>query len=323
MADLPSIGSAEEYSALLGQLEPWRGAVGEVLRRHDVAVSEPLRLGHRSTYPTALVGDQHVVKLFGPWWSGPESLEAESAAYVLLADSGLPVPELRGHGELGNGWNYLLLEQLRGGDLAAERNRLDRGALVQLARWLGQFSRTLSEIALPLDGYLSSSWRRFQDFLADRREELIDRPSDKSRLPPHLQVELETWLPQIDELVDTSRVPVLLHGDLHDHHVFGTVERSAFLPTGVIDFTDALTGDPYYEIGPLFVHTFRADRRLLASWIAGLDLPPAGALGFPKRALAFTILHEFDPLDRLREDIASLPTLDALAERLFENCAPD
>jgi hygromycin-B 7''-O-kinase len=319
---LPSITSEKEYSVLLGQLEPWRDAVQEVLRKHELTVpDETLRLGRRATYPTVLAGDDHVVKLFGPWWSGPESLEAELASYAAVAGRGLPVPALRAHGQMDHGWSYLVLEQLRGRDLLAVRDELDGDTLVELAAWLGRFCRALKATPLAREGYLSSSWDRFNRFLATRREEVIERDSETSRYPPHLQKELGRWLPDVGELIDASRGPVLLHGDLHDHHVFGTVKSSAFVPTGIIDFTDALTGDPYYEIGPLFVHTFRAEPRLLAAWAAAADLPAAGVLGFPKRALAYTILHEFEPLIRLREDLALYPTLDAVADELFRDRA--
>lgn len=320
---LPSITSEQEYSDLRKQLEPWRDAVREVLRRHELAVPDKtLRLGRHATYPTVLAGDEHVVKLFGPWWCGPESLEAELAAYAAFAGRGLPVPTLRAHGQVA-GWTYLVLEQLRGRDLLAVRDELDSDTLVELAAWLGRFCRGLKATPLAREGYLSSSWDRFRRFLSARREEVIEHDSEASRLPPHLQPELGRWLPHVDELIDASRAPVLLHGDLHDHHVFGTVESSEFVPTGVIDFTDALTGDPYYEIGPLYMHTFRADPRLLAAWAAAADLPPAGVLGFRKRALAYAILHEFEPLIRLREELASYPTLDAVAEGLFGDCGPN
>jgi len=320
---LPAIAAEGEYVALLGRLEPWQSVVEEVLHRQGLTrAGRALRLGRAATYPTVLVGKGHVVKLFGPWWCGAESFEAETAAYDLLAGVELPVPSRLGHGNLEDGWTYLLLEQLRGRDLAARRRRLDRDALRSLAGWLGRFCRALHSVQLPPTGYLGSSWDRFHALVAGRREEVILRRSGPPRLPTYLQAQLGDWLPPVNALLATGRPPALLHGDLHDHHVLGTVEGGAFRPTGVIDFTDALVGDPYYEIGPLFIHTLRADPELLVAWLAETELPPAGVLGFPRRALAYTILHEFDPLRRLVGDLRSLPTLDAVAEKLFATCAP-
>lgn len=320
---LPTVAAEDEYVALLKRLEPWEPAVEEVLHRHGLArAGRVLRLGRIGTYPTVLVGDEHVVKLLGPWWCGAESFEAEAATYDLLAGVELSVPHRLGQGSFGDGWAYLLLEQLRGRDLAATHCELDRNALRSLAGWLGRFCRVLHGVPLPSTGYLRPSWDRFRAFVGERREEVILRRSKPPCLPPHLQAQLEAWLPPVETLLDTSRPPALLHGDLHDHHVFGTSEGGAFRPTGVIDFTDALVGDPYYELGPLFIHTFRADPELLAAWLEETDLPAAGAMGFPRRALAFTILHEFDPLARLGHDLRLLPTLDALAENLFGSCEP-
>lgn len=312
---LPQIASEKDYSRLLPQLEPWRPAVQEVLRRHGLASSSvSLRRGSASTYPSVLVGEREVVKLFGPWWCGPESLEAESSALALLSGSGLAVPRLLHHGSLGEGWRYLVLEQLPGAGLCALRDKLDSDALTTVAGWLGQFCQELSRIELPDSGYLGQTWTRFTDFLATRRDELTS--AQESVLPPHLHTGLEQWLPPVGDLIDSDRDPVLLHGDLHDHHVFATL-NGGFQVTGVIDFTDALVGDRYYEIGPLFVHTFRADRSMLAGWLVDAELPSAGTLGFPTRALAHTILHEFDPLARLRDEIQQFATLDELAEELF------
>jgi len=320
---LPAIAAEGEYVALLGRLEPWQSVVEEVLHRHGLTrAGRALRLGRAATYPTVLVGKGHVVKLFGPWWCGAESFEAETAAYDLLAGVELPVPSRLGHGNLEDGWTYLLLEQLRGRELGAWNRRLDRDAMLSLAGWLGQFCRALDSVPLPPTGYLGSSWDRFRAFISERREEVILRRSEPQRLAPHLQAQLADWLPPVETLLHMARPPVLLHGDLHDHHVFGTEEGRTFRPTGMIDFTDALVGDPYYELGPLFIHTFRADPQLLAAWLLERNLPPAGALGFPRRALAYTILHEFDPLRGLLDDLSLLPTLDAVAEKLFASCEP-
>ncbi|MBA2641875.1 MAG: aminoglycoside phosphotransferase family protein [Actinobacteria bacterium] len=320
---LPAIRAEDEYVALLKRLEPWRSAVEEVLRRHGLArAGRSLHLGRTGTYPAVLVGKEHVVKLFGPWWCGTESFEAEAATYDLLTGAELSVPHRLGQGSLDHGWTYLLLEQLRGRDLAAAHPGLDRDTLRSLAGWLGRFCRALHSVPLPATGYLRSSWDQFRTFVAERREEVIVRGSEPPRLPPHLQAQLEDWLPPVETLLDTGRPPVLLHGDLHDHHVLGTTEGGAFRPTGVIDFTDTLVGDPYYELGPLFIHTLRADPQLLGAWLEETNLPSPGALGFPSRALAYTILHEFDPVRRLVNDLEPLPTLDAVAEKLFASCAP-
>lgn len=128
-------------------------------------------------------------------------------------------------------------------------------------------------------------------------------------LPADLCDQLEGWLPDPDRLVDQSRPPVFLHGDLHDEHVFVDPDRATL--HGVIDFTDVYAGDPRYDLVALHFHTFRLDTTLLTACLDayGWKRDPAG---WPQEMLAFTLLHDFN-MFRPDMQLDRFTTLDELA----------
>lgn len=316
---LPRIGSAEEYARLLHELEPWRTAVLGVCRREGAPIDSPaLRLGLVGTYPTVIVADRWVVKLIGPWWSGPESFAAEADAYDLLdADPSLPVPRRLAQGELVPGeWRYLVLSFIPGVPLSAVFDQLTAEARLEVARWVGGAVRQLNQLPLRPGRALQPDWEPFVRFLTEQRGRATERHRGWGSLPPHLLHQLDDWLPPIEALVDRSQPPVFVHGDLHGDHILGVVDGKRFRPTGILDFTDVQIGDAYYELGAVQRDAFRCDRSMLAAYREAAGLPDPGQLGFARRALKYLLLHDFDQLADLPW-LAEVETLDELADRMF------
>jgi hygromycin-B 7''-O-kinase len=294
-------------------------AVAEVSRRERLDLDQSrLSLGRIGTYPTLIVDGRAVVKLYGPWWSGPESFAAEADAYDLLAsDETLPVPRRIAQGGLaGDEWRYLVLTFVPGIPLADAAGQLTHEALLELASWLGWVVLRLHALPVRPGRVLRRSWEPFAAFITRQRSEATARHRRWNTLPAHLVGQLDEWLPTAEALLDRSRAPVMVHGDLHENHLLGFVDRDRFVPTGVIDFTDVMVGDPYYELGPIQRSTFRCDRTLLAKFLLAARLPPAARMAFERRALAFALLHDFDQLRGLTW-LGDVADLDELAVRLF------
>jgi aminoglycoside phosphotransferase (APT) family kinase protein len=290
----------------------------DVCRREGIeAEPEVLRLGLVGTYPTIVIGDQCVVKLIGPWWSGPQSFAVEADAFDLLtADPSLPVPRRLALGALSDEWRYLVLSVVPGVTFSAVFEQLSLDARTEVARWLGGVVRALNRLPTSDGRLLQASWEPFARFLLEQRATVVGRHREWGSLPPHLVSQLDDWLPPAEALVDRTRLPVFVHGDLHGDHVLGNIEGDRFRATGIIDFSDVHIGDPYYELAALQRNAFQCDRKLLAAFRETASLPDAGRLGFPRRALAYLLLHDFDQLEDLAW-LAEIGTLDELAERLF------
>jgi hygromycin-B 7''-O-kinase len=262
-----------------------------------------------------------VVKLFGDRYCGPESHAAESSAYQVLAGHDLPVPHLVAAGELfphhpAWPWPFLVVTELPGRRYATLITRLDPAQRAAIARSLGRLLCRLHNLPLlpaSTPGPLASSWDRFLALLHRRRR---DAPGDHRRwglLPTRLCGQLEGWLPDPDTLVDPSRPPVFVHGDLHDEHIF--VDPASATLHGVIDFTDAYAGDPRYDLVALHFHTFRLDTTLLR---ACLDAYGWGHRrdDWPQAMLTFTLLHDFN-MFRPDMQLDRFTTLNELANTIW------
>ena len=91
-------------------------------------------------------------------------------------------------------------------------------------------------------------WSDFITFLDEQRKVAPDRHRKWATLPTRLIEQIESWLPQVNELITTSVPPVFAHADLHEDHIFGVLDDDDFLPTGVIDFGDSIFASPMYEL---------------------------------------------------------------------------
>jgi Ser/Thr protein kinase RdoA (MazF antagonist) len=90
-------------------------------------------------------------------------------------------------------------------------------------------------------------------------------------LPPHLVAQIDAYLPDASNvhtlISDTTVPPSLLHGDLNDDNILGSGKSLAWKPCGIIDFADALSGDPLYDFVALFVSCFRCDKQRLKKFL--------------------------------------------------------
>jgi len=69
-----------DYGEQLSQLEPWREMVDIVLARHGFDGSATKRMGKAGTFPTVLVENNCVVKLFSPFLDWFLCFDAEVVA---------------------------------------------------------------------------------------------------------------------------------------------------------------------------------------------------------------------------------------------------
>lgn len=303
---VPAFGGAEAYAASLADPAAWAPAALAVCRRHRLDPGDGgVRMGGPGTFPVAVVGGRWAVKLGGPWWSGTECLDRERDAYeAMAARPGLPVPRLVAAGTLDGGWRYLVLTVVRGRSLRAV------APTAAVARWLGATLADVHAVPVPPGlAVLRPGWDGYLAWIADARAAAVDRHRAYGTLAPHLLEELGEWLPEPAALCDRSGPAALLHGDLHaDHVIVDGDGRGA----AVLDFSDAIVGDPRYELGPL-LDAFGCDRALLAAYLDGAGHPRPD----PASTLATALLHGFDQLGDAGVDTSGARNLDDLAERLF------
>jgi Ser/Thr protein kinase RdoA (MazF antagonist) len=196
----------------------------------------------------------------------------------------------------------------------------DDDQLQPLARFAGQVLRAIWATPVPTTGgRLGPGWGPFADLLRRRRAEAVAGHRANGRLSGRLCDRLEHWLPPVDALLEGAGPAVLLHGDLHGDHLLGRrAADGTITPTGVIDLSDAIAGRPAYDLVALHLDAFGASRSLLRTVIAEL---PAAVVPSPRAALAWSVLHEFDPFERWEGERAAwlrdVDDPDELAEALW------
>jgi len=306
---LPRIRDWEHFRSIRFDLGLWAPPVRWVLARHGLAGDGPIELAS-SVHVVAVAGDA-VVKLYQPVSDhGMGSFQIETAALRLLGGAGLPVPRLLAAGQLGGAgwpWPYCVMSALPGRPLDEVT-----GDRAQVAAALGRFLRAMHELGPAEPGPFAAA-----GFLAGRLDACVAGHRTAGRVPARWVDEMPGYLDRARPAVlDGAGGTVLTHGDLHCGNIYA---RPGPVLAGVLDFNDVRLTDAYYDLVVVHLRALDADRRLLQTLLDAYGWGPV-APGWRERMMALTIAHDFDELgDALaaRPDLARVPSLDALAERLW------
>jgi hypothetical protein len=337
-------------------------AVSAILERHGLPRAAP-QPGHNPTYPTFVCGEV-VVKLFAGFPAAARAFAGERAA--LAAVSGvpdIPAPALLAAGtwppapdrapdrapDLAPDFGpdlapdlapsgaapYLVMARVPG--VRADRAALSDRQRLALAQDLGAAVARLHAVP-PLGLPRPADWGA---------EPFAEPVSDAlPSLPPHLRAQAAAYAvrlapegapgvpapegaPGVPAPEGAPGVPapegapgVFVHLDLCAQHVFVAQGRLC----GLIDWGDALAGDPHLELIQLYRDTFACDGRRFAAFLEAYGWPRDA--GFPARALAAALHRQaigrrqhrsidvFQPI-AARLPLAEIPDLDTLAARLF------
>ncbi len=323
----PTFDSRDAYAATFTNLDFWLPYVNEVCARHRLPSFGLARAGLPGTNPVFLVGEQYAVKLFTHLFGGAESFPAELELYQLLARAEeFPAPALLAHGNLfeeGDEWHwpYLVTSLVPGTSLGEVEAQLAYEDKIALAQWVGATIRQLHDLPLTEMPNLSRSRNDFHHFIARQREHCAANQRRWGAMPEHLIDQLDDYLPPVEQLVGPSSGWSQLHCDLNADHVLGEFEAGRWVPRGIIDFGDARRGEWLYELGALHLGLFRSDKRLLRHFLESYGFDAALREDFTRRAMSFTLLHEFSLLEsffRHSPQAASAQSLDEVATLLWE-----
>lgn len=296
---LPPVASASELDALRADPARWLPPVTALARELDLDPSSLRDLGGGNLVIAvgAVPGEEgHVLKLTPPRFAA--EVRAEEAVLSALAGrawpDGIVAPSLEARGTL-DGWTWVLLERLRGGTLLSLGASVAPHDRVAIAGSLGRWLAALHAPPRPAVPALAGSWGTYLD---------LERPRCVARqaawgVPPALCAELQGLL---DAAGDLSALPAtLLHADLHDDNVLCEVRGETTIATGVIDFGDAIEGDPLFDLVTPVGLVARGDAAQVRALFA--EAGQAAALDDPllvDRFLAYSTLHRWNDLTRVR-----------------------
>jgi hygromycin-B 7''-O-kinase len=320
----PIFISHEDYGPRFTDPVFWRPYVAAICARHELGPCDELRAGLPGTNPVFIVDETYAVKLYTNLFNGAASYPIERATYELIARApGLPAPALIATGDLfdpagGWPWPYIVTQAIPGQSLG--ESQVSYADRLALAAWLGPVVHAIHDLPLDDAEPLRPVWDNFAAFLAAQHAAASATHARWGRLPARLVAQIDGYLPSMDELIDRSEPPALIHGDLNRDHVLGETVDGAWQPTGIIDFGDVWIGDRMYELVALHLGLFDADRRLLRAFLDAYGFDDRLRRDFVRRAMAMTLLFQFDTLGEVIESMpvaAQAASLGDLAELLW------
>jgi aminoglycoside phosphotransferase (APT) family kinase protein len=310
----------EDYGARFVDVAFWRPYVALIAEAHDLSAGE-IGMGEPGTFPTFILDRSHVVKLFGAPFDGPRCWAVERDVARLLGDADLaiPIPAVIAAGALARDpdWRYLVTAFVPGEPFATALPKLDAAERGDAAAALGRMIRRVHDLAIPAGTALGAGWGGCTAFIDGQRRGVAERHRRWGALPDRLLGEIDAYV--AGYRVPDALPPSLVHADLHGHHLIGEPSEPGWAMRGVIDWGDARLGDRFSELPALHLGLFGGDRAMLGAFLEAYGWPDFRAGAFVRRAMAMTLLHEFNALEKVATftDLPAIASLDDLAEALW------
>jgi len=345
----PELECIEDYRRRFVDAEYWQPYVAEVCSRHGLAMSSPTPFGLRrktlpevgipGTYPVFIVDRRWIIKFFGRLFNGGDVFLAELDAHTIALEAGdIPVPALIAHGMLFDGnaewsWPYMVFEFLPGESLSKVRDRISFTNMVAIARSLGQIVSRL-HASLPNGKFLKPNWDGYSSLLDRTRADCAQRHRQWGDLPGLMVSQIDDFIPPIEKLVPKSDTPRFLHGDLTADHVLVENVGSDWRIRALIDFGDAIVGDPLFELIALRLDPsvpsqaqdsraglFQNDKELLKVFVQTYQPPIHLDEARAQKLMCLCLLHPFNVFSGFfakHPEAARLTSLADLATWLWE-----
>lgn len=268
----------------------WLPAMRIIAERHGLD-STALYAERTGTNVVFRAGDEAWIKLIAPLW--PEDYDREQCGLSAMNDlDDIPAPRLLADGEL-EGWPYLVLGTVEGASVVTVWAGLGRKDQIDLATQIGELMARMHAVPTTGMAALEHDW---DAFMARQRTQCGARHVRRG-VDAHWQVEVDRYLEAAPMLDAPDSEPVFLHADITDEHVLVKEQGGRWTVTGIIDFADAMIGQPLYEFAaPAVFLTQRqpwAQRALLRGYgFAEAELTETLA----QRLTAYVLLHRYGNL---------------------------
>jgi hypothetical protein len=337
------------YSAHFLDLDIWEPIVQQLCRLHGLGCKW-ISPGFPGTFPTFLVeldsdlnqtlAQAVVVKFFGPLFEGARSFHIERDMGDWLSRQSLPIhsPAVLADGQIDPAWSYLIFERVPGLSIRQVRQTLSAHDWDGIAELVGVFIKALhTASASSMPGSVNpagaSGWSDFVDFLAHQLANCQANHLQWGDLPSQLIPQVQHFLLPVEDLLDLSSPPHLIHADLTGDHLLGRlgldrqVQPTATIsvqPAGteldtlaIIDWGDARIGNILYELVALHLDLFQTEKRLLSLCLESYGLPDFYRQSFARKALCMVLLHQFPMPAWVHARYSDVQSMEELAEHMY------
>jgi hypothetical protein len=332
LVTLSSLANRAGYVAHFMNPALWKPYVQQVCAWHGFSCIR-IEPGVPGTFPTFIVeaggeslpqsNQTIVVKFFGPLFEGYGSFCVERDIGQWLERQSMPIssPKILAEGRLDNDWQYLIFEYIDGVSIGQLRQKLSANDWRSIACQMGEYIRALHAQTVQSQPELPRSVQpcleNFTGFIAQQRLHCQAHHQEWNDLPAQLLDQIEGFILPVEQLIDFSAPPHLIHADLTMDHLLGCLMSGGWKSLAVIDWGDAMTGNILYELVSLYLDLFQSDMQLLKVCLDAYGLSDFYQHDFPWKALSMVLLHQFPLPTRVYAPYIGVKSLQELAEYLF------
>ncbi|MEN0065529.1 MAG: phosphotransferase [Myxococcota bacterium] len=267
----------------------------------------------RGSLPVAAFGDV-VIKLFPHF---EEDLAETERGCLAALEGALPVPTpgLIEHRSLP-GWHVVVMERLRGVELADRWPTLPLDARLDLARQVGECAVALHRQAAPAS-VPQIEWSAW----VDERKPLVVARQRERGAPAWLLDSLDSFVATAD-LSEGPRGRGWLHTELMLEHLLAEpTDQGQWRLSGLFDFEPSMVAPVDYEWSSLGLFVARGEANVWRAVLKGLGV--ASTPDVPLRAFAMALMHRYVNLAwYLRRLPSPHPDLRSVIEAWFGLDAP-
>ncbi|MCY4617840.1 MAG: aminoglycoside phosphotransferase family protein [Chloroflexi bacterium] len=292
MLPLIRVDSWDDWTRIYNDASVWQPLVDAICYREEISYRQ-LRSASANTNAVFLLDRAYALKIYSPFW---DEFEFERTLLEALNDhEEIPVPDVLGYGHIADGgggsWPYLITRYCEARPFSEIRGELSEEAALSLAAQLGGIVRALHDLDA---GQLASDTTEqvWADVVSERRQKAVVELTEAGVLADILVGPLESLL---DEAIaaDLPESRSVVHGDLGADHVLCAPVEGGWTIEALIDFGDAKIGVLEYEWMPVWMGFCGRDPALARAVIDGYGPGLLVDGDFPKRAVAWTLLHDF------------------------------
>lgn len=230
--------------------------------------------------PSADPADPAVGPFVAKCYSPETQWKAAKEAYVLalLADHGVaPLPQV-----LHQGPDFLLLSRVEGTMLTSVLPELEPDEVHDAFRAMGRLLAGVHRIPQPAFGYLVTGVVGAKDSNRALMRQLTERVLAGFAAnggDPALHAALTRVLTsERTALYDNCTAPVLCHNDFHQGNVLVVRTEAGLRISGLLDFENALAGDPLLDLAKTDLYAQTDDPGVFAALLDGYGPLPADAV---------------------------------------------
>jgi len=301
----------------------WEPYIRQICQSIGYSPLGPIKPGLAGTYPTFIIDNKLVVKIFGRLVEGLESFRVEKIINEILSPHNIiPHPTLIHSGELSleenNPWHYLIFEYVPGIPIGTIDDQIPQDEKINFANWLGKKLRQLHHLPIPED--IKVSLPKQQSLLDTDIQRCIQRQIQWGKLPNYLIDQIQSYFEKVPSLLSPN-TEHLIHADLTGDHILGEYSNSTWKTYGVIDFGDAIIGSLEYELIAIHIDLFKCNKILLREFLSSYGYDFSLMKNLPRTALMMMLLHRFSVFNFIKNrnlNRNNCPRLDDLADQIWD-----